>query len=270
MSEQQDAHPEFGPRDHPDLHVTMITGFETPQAPALDADDVHQAIGSDVARAVAMLLELDERAEWPGSTWSRPSATTLSATVAKYPLDGIAVLTEDPDDAHEFRQTVLAAWRQSASSAEHIDTIIAAISAWDLPPIASRDRELLRPFGERSQARAARIRHELARSHATCGTHLNQRATARCSTRTTFSSMPTTAQRGTLPNTGSRSSSNSGARPKQRGARSRQASAMTFRAASDPARKPANRASPAPSTSPGSTCSGQPTVPGQRHGFSRC
>jgi hypothetical protein len=137
MREQQDAHPDFGPREHPDLHVSMTTGFETPQPPSLDADDVHQAIVSDVGRAVAMLLELDERTGWPGSTWSRPSANTLSAAVAKYPLDGIAVLTEDPDDAHEFRQTVLAAWRETSSSAEHIATIIAAISAWDLPPFAA-------------------------------------------------------------------------------------------------------------------------------------
>jgi hypothetical protein len=136
MKEQQDTHPEFGPRDHPDLHVTMITGFETPQPPALDADDVHQVISDDATRAVAMLLELDQRAEWPGSTWARPSANTISATVAKYPLDGIAVVAEDSDNAHGFRQTVLAAWGKSVASAEHIDPIIAAISAWDLPPIA--------------------------------------------------------------------------------------------------------------------------------------
>ena len=136
MNQQQDAHPEFGPRDHPDLHVTMTTGFETPQPPVLDPDDVHQVISDNARRAVAMLHELDQRAERPGSTWSRPSANTLSATVAKYPLDGIAVLAEDPDDAHGFRQTVLAAWRQSVSSAQHIDPIIAAISAWDLRPNA--------------------------------------------------------------------------------------------------------------------------------------
>jgi hypothetical protein len=136
MGAQQEAHPEFGPRDHPDLHFTMTAGFETTQAPTLDADDVHQAISDNATHAVAMLLELDERSAWPGSSWSRPSATTLSAAVAKYPLDGIAVLAEDPGDTHEFKQTVLAAWRQSASSAEHIDTIIDTISAWDLTSAA--------------------------------------------------------------------------------------------------------------------------------------
>jgi hypothetical protein len=106
LAAAQLAHPEFGPREHPDFESWHEVGSWGPQTP-MDPDELHDAIGTDASAALVDLVAYhDQSSPFDGPTW-HDALGLLTATVQQWPNDGHDALAAMPDT--EVRDELIAA-----------------------------------------------------------------------------------------------------------------------------------------------------------------
>lgn len=114
LSAMQDAHPDFGPREHPDFTSWHEAGTFGQQAP-MEPTELHTDIEADPRSALDELLAYkDSSSPWDGPTWG-DALGVLSSTVAQNPDDGHAVLAAlDGDEmAAEITVAIIDGWARA-------------------------------------------------------------------------------------------------------------------------------------------------------------
>ncbi|MFP5320456.1 MAG: SIR2 family protein [Acidimicrobiia bacterium] len=108
----QEAHPEFQPREHPDLLSWSEIGSAGYQPP-MGVDEFHEQLETDVSEAIRQLREFEgAHSPWNPPTWG--DATGLVAeTVTKYPADGFTIVDAEEGLTTDVSRAVLRGWSRA-------------------------------------------------------------------------------------------------------------------------------------------------------------
>lgn len=106
----QEEHPEFAPRVHPDLNMTMSSGFVEDAEP-FTRDELHQLIESSPGEAYAAIRSYATTDEFrlTGPTWTG-ALNALRGCVTHYPGDGIRLADVLAPDDSDVRNALVRAW----------------------------------------------------------------------------------------------------------------------------------------------------------------
>ena len=106
----QEQHPEFAPREHPDLNMTMTSGFMEDAEP-FTRDELHQLIESSPSEAYASIRSYATGDEFRliGPTWTG-ALNALRGCVTHYPGDGIRLGDVLAPDDRDVRDALVRAW----------------------------------------------------------------------------------------------------------------------------------------------------------------
>lgn len=148
----QEAHPDYKPREHPDLNMYMTSGFVEDAEP-FSPDELHSCITDDPAAALERLREFATADEFrlSGPTWTAALAS-LQGCVTRHPLDGIRVAAHLLHDDDDVRGALIRGWSaaQTPTGADQglPDQVISLIGTWDLDSVRSQAATLLAIGGQ--------------------------------------------------------------------------------------------------------------------------
>lgn len=140
------GHPDFAPREHPDLDSYMVTGWVSEQLPMTVAD-FHDIVSRDAGDAVEAVVRYREASSpFDGPTLGDALALVVQ-TVADHPEDGYRLLDALAGDAETARAVGGAVVRGLAGAAESTDDWTALIDRLlampTLPSVADDVAQLL-------------------------------------------------------------------------------------------------------------------------------
>lgn len=148
----QSAHPEYLPREHPDLNRYMTSGF-VENAQPFSPEELHGLIRADSAAACVRVREFATADEFrlTGPTWTGALAA-LQACVTRHPLDGIRVAEHLRHDDDDLRSALIRGW-SAAQLLTDADQglpaqVVSLISTWDLNSVRREAARLLASGGE--------------------------------------------------------------------------------------------------------------------------
>ncbi|EWT03111.1 hypothetical protein N865_04100 [Intrasporangium oryzae NRRL B-24470] len=106
----QKENPVFAPREHPDLNVTMTSGF-VENAEPFTLEELHALIESNPADAYAAIRSYAATGEFlpTGPSWTG-ALNALRGCVTHYPGDGIRLASVLAPDDEDVRKTLVRAW----------------------------------------------------------------------------------------------------------------------------------------------------------------
>ena len=148
----QQAHPDYQPREHPDLNMCMTSGFVEDAEP-FSLEELHSSITDDPAATLARLREFATADEFrlTGPTWTGALAA-LQGCVTRHPLDGIRVAGHLLHDDDDLRGALIRGWSaaQLPTDADQglPDQVISLIGTWDLDSVRSQAATLLANGGQ--------------------------------------------------------------------------------------------------------------------------
>lgn len=153
----QEENPEFAPREHPDLNMTMTSGF-VENAEPFTRDELHALIASDPAEAYAAIRSYAAADEFKltGPTWTG-ALNALRACVTHYPGDGIRLAEALAPDDDDVQDTLVRAWSsanlsstpEQANSVESVqenrprsrevtpDDVLTVMGSWPMDAVRS-------------------------------------------------------------------------------------------------------------------------------------
>ncbi len=148
----EDTHPNYRPREHPDLNMFMTSGFVEDAEP-FSSDELHTSITDGPAAALARLREFATADEFrlTGPTWTGALAA-LQGCVTRHPLDGIRVAGHLLRDDDDLRGALIRGWSaaQLPTDADQglSGQVISVIGTWDLDSVRSQAAKLLANGGQ--------------------------------------------------------------------------------------------------------------------------
>jgi hypothetical protein len=130
----QQEHPDFGPREHPDLDHWMSSGFAASTFP-LSTEAMHIQIATDPQSALREILSYENAEPFARSDWS-DALQQVSAVVSQWPEDGHTLLVhladlDDDSTAAGLWRAVISGW--SSATLDH-DQWSSALSRLDAAP----------------------------------------------------------------------------------------------------------------------------------------
>ncbi|MBB5788806.1 SIR2 family protein [Jiangella mangrovi] len=142
FSDYQVAHPDFEPREHPDLNSYMISGF-VENAPPLSADELHARIVEDPVAAVAALRQFQtDSLTLSGPTWTG-ALRSLQACVSAHPNDGLVVAEVLQPADGELRSAIIEGWDTADLDEQTIIDVLTVIDGWDRDEIRRAATKML-------------------------------------------------------------------------------------------------------------------------------
>ncbi|GAA4728390.1 DUF4020 domain-containing protein [Nocardioides endophyticus] len=163
---EQQEHPEFQPREHPDLNAVMTGGVVEDTEP-FTADELHAKIEQDPAATLAEIRAFQDVDEFrlTGPTW-RGAVSSVRGCGTKYPADGLTIagLLEDGD--RDLRWALIDAWADAELDDDQVAATLATIGGWDLDEVRSPAARML-ANGGRDGRPTAWHQYEAARELAT-------------------------------------------------------------------------------------------------------
>lgn len=153
----QEQNPEFEPREHPDLNMTMTSGF-VENAEPFTRDELHGLIASNPDEAYAAIRSYATADEFrlKGPTWTG-ALNALRGCVTHYPGDGIRLAEALAPDDTDVRDALVRAWSaanlsstpEQASGVETLDQtrphrndvtphdVLTVIASWPVDAVRS-------------------------------------------------------------------------------------------------------------------------------------
>ncbi|KRC46426.1 MULTISPECIES: DUF4020 domain-containing protein [unclassified Nocardioides] len=147
----QEEHPDYAPREHPDLNMVMTSGFVEDAEP-FSQEELHALIADEPGTALARLREFSEADEFKltGPTWTGALAA-LRSCVTQYPLDGMLLAPHLQPNDDDIRGALIRGWSAADLSAHADgtlpDQVISVIGSWELAPVRSPAANLLASGG---------------------------------------------------------------------------------------------------------------------------
>jgi hypothetical protein len=130
FEECQATHPDFGPRDHPDLNHYMTSGF-VEDTPPYSADELHSRITEDARAAVGALRNFDDdSSRFTGPTWTG-ALRSLQACVSTYPGDGLVVADVLMFGDGDMRNAIVNGWDTAELDDQMVADVLDTIDGWD-------------------------------------------------------------------------------------------------------------------------------------------
>ncbi len=139
----QGAHPQYTPRDHPDLTMVLTAGVVEDAEP-FAADQLHGKIEHDPGAALGEIRNFQSVDEFrlTGPTWSG-AVDSVRGCVTRYPADGLVLAGLLEDDDRELRTALIDAWAAAELDAEQIAAVIAAIDSWNIHEVRGHAARML-------------------------------------------------------------------------------------------------------------------------------
>ncbi|MGL5930727.1 MAG: hypothetical protein ACRCY8_17495, partial [Dermatophilaceae bacterium] len=127
----QAAHPEYEPRDHPDLDMVMTGGVAEDAAP-FTIEELHEKVERDPGTTLAEIRQFQSVDPWTFTepTW-RGALRLVKAVVAQHPADGLALADLLGEDDGQLRAALIDGWSEAELDEDQVRAVIAAIGAWD-------------------------------------------------------------------------------------------------------------------------------------------
>lgn len=128
----QRDHPDFGPREQPDLHVTTTSGFVEDAEP-FTAEELHSRFADDPAGTLEAIREFREEEDafhWTGPTW-RGALQTTRSWIRLYPFDGLGASRHLKDDEGQLRAAFIDGWSESELSLPQVKEVVSVLASWD-------------------------------------------------------------------------------------------------------------------------------------------
>lgn len=161
FEQAQAAHPQFGKREHPDLHTYATSGVVEDALP-YSAAQLHEAIELDPVSALANLQEFQTATHaLTGPTWTG-ALRSLQACVSTYPEDGVRMAAVLQDGDGDLRASIINGWDRATVDEPLVERVLAVISGWDLNEIRRPTASMLSNGGD-AEHPTAWHRFELAR-----------------------------------------------------------------------------------------------------------
>ena len=140
------AHPDYEPRDHPDL-LSWIEVGRAGRQPPMAPEQLHAQIERDPQSAIAELLRFEDTTlPSDGPTWEDAIAV-LTDVVREWPTDGFAVLDGHGGNHPDVIRGVIRGWAASTLDEENAEAIMARLSDTDLAEIADDVARMLSDGG---------------------------------------------------------------------------------------------------------------------------
>lgn len=162
----QKEHPDYEPREHPDLNMVMTGGVVEDTEP-FTADELHAKIenGPEAALAEVRTFQTVDEFQLTGPTW-RGAVESVRGCSTKYPADGLllAGLLDEVD--RDLRWALIDAWADAELDEEQIAAAIEAIGTWEVDEVRGHAARML-ANGGRDGRPTAWHRYESARELAT-------------------------------------------------------------------------------------------------------
>jgi hypothetical protein len=133
---EQQANPDFSPRERPDLSSHM-TGGLVEDAEPFTAEELHQRFAAGPAQtldAIRSYRHEGRELRLTGPTWTG-AFRAVRAWVQRYPDDGISATQHLLDNDTDLRIMIINGWGLSTLSQDQIGRIVAIIGSWDLEQI---------------------------------------------------------------------------------------------------------------------------------------
>lgn len=143
----QESHPDFRPREHPDLNMYSTSGIVEDAEP-FSPDELHAVITENPRAALAQLRHFATSDEFrlTGPTWNG-ALSAVQGCVKRFPLDGFSLADHFLDDDEDLRRAVIRGWSGATlpTGADHelADQVISLIGTWDLGSVRSQASSLL-------------------------------------------------------------------------------------------------------------------------------
>jgi hypothetical protein len=158
----QAAHPEYAPRDHPDLNSYLTVGIVEDALP-FSADELHVLIAEDPSSAVSRIKEFPAESFHPRGPTRTGALRALQACLAAYPRDGLTVAHVLDEGDEDLRNAIIGGWDTAEVEDPMVSVIFAEIDTWDRDEIRCAathmlanggDREHPTPWHQHGEARA--------------------------------------------------------------------------------------------------------------------
>jgi len=142
FAEYQAAHPEFAPRERPDLNTYLITGTVEDALP-FSADELHARIAENPATGIAELREFQtDSFTFTGPTWTG-ALRSLQACVSAHPADGLVVADALRSADGELRNAIIHGWDTADLDEQTLVDLLAVIEGWDRDEIGNAAARML-------------------------------------------------------------------------------------------------------------------------------
>ncbi|MCU1616475.1 MAG: hypothetical protein JWO98_4015 [Frankiales bacterium] len=143
FDEIQTEHPEYGPREHPDLNMAMTVGF-VENAEPFTADELHAKIEHDPEGTLAKLRTFQSIDEFQltGPTWEG-AVRSVRGCATKYPADGLLLAGFLNADDRDLRWALIDAWADAELNEEQIAAAIETIGTWEIDEVRGHAARML-------------------------------------------------------------------------------------------------------------------------------
>lgn len=126
----QEEHPDFGPREHPDLDHWMSSGSVVSTFP-LTAEELHDRVTSDAQTALKDIVDLSQAGQQAWSGW-QDALQSVSTVAARWPADGHKLLAHTDDlesegEAAGLWRAVLDGWATATLDPEQWKSVLDAM-----------------------------------------------------------------------------------------------------------------------------------------------
>ncbi|MCZ2849811.1 DUF4020 domain-containing protein [Modestobacter sp. VKM Ac-2978] len=162
FTQAQAEHPQYRPREHPDLGMVM-TGGVVEDAEPFTADELHTRIESDEEATLEEIrtFQAVNNFQTTGPTW-RGAVNSVRALATKYPADGLLLARHFGAEDRDLRWAVIDAWADAELDDNQIAGVIEMIGAWEVDTVRGHAARML-ANGGRDGRPTAWHRYESAR-----------------------------------------------------------------------------------------------------------
>jgi hypothetical protein len=143
FNREQREHPEFQPREYPDLNTVMTAGVVEDTEP-FTADELHVKIAQNPGATLDEVRAFQDVDEFrlTGPTW-RGAVSSVQGCVTKYPADGLTIVGLLGEDDRDLRLALIDAWADAELDDDQVQAALAAIGGWDLDEVRSHAARML-------------------------------------------------------------------------------------------------------------------------------
>lgn len=146
----QAEHPDYGPREYPDLNMYMVTSGPEDDLEPFSPDQLHAMVQDDPPDALAKLRSHNREVDLfgdRGPTWTG-TRKVVRACVTRHPGDGLALATAiahtpDAESDADLYVTLINAWGDAELADDDVSSIVDVIGSWPVEAVIRPAAQML-------------------------------------------------------------------------------------------------------------------------------
>lgn len=143
FAKDQAEHPQYRPREHPDLKMVMTGGVVEDVEP-FTAEELHVKIENDAESTLdeVRTFQSADNFQVTGPTW-RGAVDSVRGLATKHPADGLLVARLLGAEDRDLRWAVIDAWAEAELDEKQIADVIEVIGSWEADTVRGHAARML-------------------------------------------------------------------------------------------------------------------------------